>query len=160
MNRYYKIEDVYKIVDRFRKEIPEITISTDVIVGYPTETDKDFQETITAINKINPAFINISRFGMRKNIEAQKYKDILSRTKKERSRIVTKTFEDNILRNNKEEIGKEKEIIITEIGKNNTMIGKTNNYLSVVIDEKVKIGSKIKVKIIDSDKYYLKGIVL
>lgn len=160
MNRYYTIEDVYDIIEKFKKEIPDISIGTDIIVGYPTETENDFQETIDFIKKIKPNFINLSRFGMRKNIEAKKYKDLISRTKKERSRKVTKIFEDYLLDKNKEEIGKEKEIIITEIGKNNKYIGKTNNYLSVVIDENVKIGQKVKVKIIDADKYNLKGTIL
>jgi MiaB-like tRNA modifying enzyme len=160
MNRYYTIEDVYDIIEKFKKEIPNISIGTDIIVGYPTETEEDFQETIDFIKKIKPNFINLSRFGMRKNIEAKKYKDLISRTKKERSRKVTKIFEDYLLDKNKEEIGKEKEIIITEIGKNNKFVGKTNNYLSVVIDENAKIGQKLKVKIIDADKYYLKGKIL
>lgn len=160
MNRYYTIEDVYTIIDKFKKEIPEISIGTDIIVGYPTETEEDFKETIKVIKKIKPNFINLSRFGMRKNIEAEKYKDLISRTKKERSREITKIFEKYILEKNKQEIGKEKEIIITEIGKNNKFVGKTNNYLSVVIDENAKIGQKLKVKIIDADKYYLKGKIL
>jgi MiaB-like tRNA modifying enzyme len=160
MNRYYTIEDVYTIIDKFKKEIPEISIGTDIIVGYPTETEEDFKETIKVIKKIKPNFINLSRFGMRKNIEAEKYKDLISRTKKERSREITKIFEKYILEKNKLEIGKEKEIIITEIGKNNKFVGKTNNYLSVVIDENAKIGQKLKVKIIDADKYYLKGKIL
>ncbi len=160
MNRYYTIEDVYTIIDKFKKEIPEISIGTDIIVGYPTETEEDFKETIKVIKKIKPNFINLSRFGMRKNIEAEKYKDLISRTKKERSREITKIFEKYVLEKNKLEIGKEKEIIITEIGKNNKFVGKTNNYLSVVIDENAKIGQKLKVKIIDADKYYLKGKIL
>jgi MiaB-like tRNA modifying enzyme len=160
MNRYYTIEDVHTIIDKFKKEIPEISIGTDIIVGYPTETEEDFKETIKVIKKIKPNFINLSRFGMRKNIEAEKYKDLISRTKKERSREITKIFEKYILEKNKLEIGKEKEIIITEIGKNNKFVGKTNNYLSVVIDENAKIGQKLKVKIIDADKYYLKGKIL
>jgi tRNA A37 methylthiotransferase MiaB len=157
MNRYYKIEEVYTIVKEFRKEIPLISFATDLIVGYPTETEDDFKETLKAIEEIKPDFVNISRYGTRKNIEANKYKDLSGTIKKERSRIVTEVFEKIALENNKKFVGFEKEIIINEIGKNNTAVGKTEEYKSVVIKKPLKIGFKAKVKLIKAEKYYLLG---
>ena len=62
MNRKYNAEDFAKIIIKFRKEIPEITISTDIIAGFPTETDSDFNETLNLLNKTKPDIINISRY--------------------------------------------------------------------------------------------------
>lgn len=157
MNRNYTIEDVYEIIKYFRKEIRDITISTDVIVGYPTETDKQFLETIKAIKKIKPVFVNISRFGQRKGIDANKYKDLSGNIKKERSRKLTKLCEEISLNENKKEKNKIKEILIIEKGKNNSYVGKTNDYKSVVVFKKLVLGKKYKVKIIDANNYYLTG---
>lgn len=160
MNRHYLIEDAEKIISEFRKEIPDITIATDIIVGYPTENENDFLETLLIIKKIKPDIINISRYGARKNIEANKYKDLPGNTKKERSRITTNLFEEIALENNKKFIGQIKKILVTEKGKNKTMVGRTDEYKSVVIKEKIEIGQKIQVKIKEADKYYLIGEII
>jgi len=62
MNRNYDVKDFMKIINEFRKEIPDITISTDIICGYPTETREDFEKTIEIIKKIKPDILNISKF--------------------------------------------------------------------------------------------------
>ncbi len=160
MNRYYKIEDAFKIITEFKKNIKNITIATDIIVGYPTENNKSFKNTLKVIKKIKPDIINISRFGQRKNIEANKYKELSGTIKKERSRQITNLFEKICFENNKKYLNKTKEILITEKGKNNSMIGKTNEYKSVVVFENINIGEKIKVKINKVDKYYLLGNIL
>ena len=67
MKRHYKIVDVMKIIKRFKKEFPEMHICTDVIVGYPGEIEKDFQETYNIIKEISPETINISKFWPRQN---------------------------------------------------------------------------------------------
>jgi threonylcarbamoyladenosine tRNA methylthiotransferase CDKAL1 len=160
MNRGYTINEVRYIIKTFKRKIKNITIATDLIVGYPTETNSNFNNTLKLIREIKPDFINISRFGQRKNIEANKLKDLSGTIKKERSRKLTEVFENIILKKNKKEIGKIKEILITEIGKNKTSVGKTNEYKSVVIKAKIQIGTKLKVKIIAADKYYLLGEII
>lgn len=87
MKRQYKVEDFIKIIEKFRKKFPLISISTDVIVGYPTETEEDFNETFELIAKIKPDFLNISRYGKREGTEAAKLKmldarEVMKRTKK------------------------------------------------------------------------------
>lgn len=160
MNRNYKIKDVLKIINAFKKEIPNISIATDVIVGYPTEKEKNYENTLKIIKIIKPDFLNISRFGMRKNIQANKHKDLSGTIKKERSRKLTMIYEKIAFENNKKYLGKTKEITITEKGKNKTMVGKTEEYKSVVLQEKVTLNQKIKIKVIKTDVYHLTGKVL
>jgi MiaB-like tRNA modifying enzyme len=62
MNRGHTVEEFLEVVDAFRKEIPEITIETDIIVGYPTETEEDFEKTVDLLKTFNPDVVNISRF--------------------------------------------------------------------------------------------------
>ncbi len=92
MNRNYKVEDFKRVVKEFRKNISRINISTDVIVGYPTETEKDFQETLKLIREVKPEVLNISRFSSRPKTAASKLKQINSGEVKKRSKILTEEF--------------------------------------------------------------------
>ena len=62
MKRNYSISTFKNIIRKFRSNIPDITLSTDIICGYPDETDEDFEETIKLIKEIRPDVLNISRF--------------------------------------------------------------------------------------------------
>jgi len=158
MNRYYTKKEYLDLILYFRKNIKDITIATDVIVGFPTETEKDFSKTLDIIKKCKFDVSNISRFGQRKGIDANKYKDLHGRIKKERSRIVTELCAKIAFENNKKLIGKTKEILLTKVGKNNTFIGRTNEYKQVVVSKgKAKLGQKLKVKIIGAKTGYLLG---
>jgi MiaB-like tRNA modifying enzyme len=74
MKRQYGTEDFSKIVDAFKERFPSLTLSTDVIVGYPTETDEDFKKTLGAISKVKPNILNISKFWAHEGTEANKLK--------------------------------------------------------------------------------------
>ncbi len=97
MNRNYKVKDFKKIVKTFRKQINGITISTDLIAGYPTESEKDFEKTMKFMKKIKPDVINISRFGSRPGTLASRLKQLPSEEVKERSRILSQLLQ--VLRN-------------------------------------------------------------
>jgi MiaB-like tRNA modifying enzyme len=157
MNRFYNIEDVFDIIKEFRKEIPEITIATDIIVGYPTESEEEFQNTIEVIKKLKPDVVNISRFGQRKRIEANKHKDLLGAIKKKRSRELTILCRKISLNNNKLFLNTEKEVLVTEVGKNNTVMARTVEYKPVGIKGNYPIGTKLKVKIINYKANFLIG---
>ena len=85
MRRGYKVADFLEIVETFRREIPNIYISTDIIVGFPTETDKDFEETIKLVEKVQPEKVNISKFYPRPDTAAKKMKQLPTEIKKQRS---------------------------------------------------------------------------
>lgn len=158
MNRYYTKKEYLDLINYFRKNIKDVTIATDVIVGFPTETEKDFLKTIEVIKKCKFDIVNISRFGQRKGIEANNYKDLNGRIKKERSRVVTKLCFEIALENNKKLIGKTQEILLTEPGKNNTLIGRTKNYKQVVVPKgKLLLGKTQKVKITTAKQGYLEA---
>ncbi|MEW6063114.1 MAG: tRNA (N(6)-L-threonylcarbamoyladenosine(37)-C(2))-methylthiotransferase [Nanoarchaeota archaeon] len=92
MNRKYTVQEFKKIVTEFRKNIPNLTISTDIILGYPTETKKDFQQTINLIKQIKPEVLNISKFSPRPGTKTAKLKLLPTQEVKRRSVITTKIF--------------------------------------------------------------------
>ena len=95
MGRTHTIKDFKEIVKQFRKEFHNFNIDTDIIVGYPTETEEDFQETLKLIKEIKPEVLNISMFSSRPNTKASKLKQLNSEIIKDRSRRLTKIKKEN-----------------------------------------------------------------
>ncbi|MEI8364338.1 MAG: tRNA (N(6)-L-threonylcarbamoyladenosine(37)-C(2))-methylthiotransferase [archaeon] len=160
MNRFYSTKEIEIIIDYFRKIHPTITIATDVIVGFPEETETEFENTINFIKKIKPPLINISRFGKRKGIEANNLKDLHGQVKKERSRILAIVAKDIARKNSTLFVGKVKIVLVNEINtKKNEFMGKTEEYLPVIIKsnkaKNIKLGDILKLKIKAAKEYYL-----
>ena len=161
MNRKYSVDDFLKILKRFRDKFYDITLSTDIIVGFPTETEEQFQNTIDLIKNVKPDITNITRFSARPFTKAKDMKgrvrtDIVKKRSKKLTDICSKLSEEKNLKH----IGKKYKILITERGKNNTFVGRNNNYKPVVIKEKVDIGDFISVKINDAASTYLVGSII
>ena len=161
MNRKYTIEDFLDIVTKFKDTYPNITVSTDIIVGFPSETNEQFQETIDLIQKIKPDITNITRFSARPFTKAKTMKGrIKTEIVKQRSKKLTDICSKISKENNTQHIGKKYTILITEKGKNNTMVGRSENYKPVIIKQKVKIGDFVNVEIIDAESTYLVGSII
>jgi len=88
MRRGYVVADFEKIVAEFRAEIPDIIVSTDVIVGFPTESEEDFAATVELVKRTRPEKVNISKFGARPGTDAAKMKQLDVKVVNERSRIL------------------------------------------------------------------------
>lgn len=94
MKRNYTIEEFENIINKFRKAIPGISISTDIIVGYPTETAEDFQETVDLVKKLKFEVMNISKFASRPRTLASRIKQLPSQLIKQRSVELTKVYKE------------------------------------------------------------------
>ena len=92
MKRIHTVESFREAVKKFRSEFPGITVATDVIVGYPTETEEDFQETCSLIKEIRPEVLNISTFSSRPGTKAATLMQLSSQIIKERSRRITNLY--------------------------------------------------------------------
>ncbi|MBI2653205.1 tRNA (N(6)-L-threonylcarbamoyladenosine(37)-C(2))-methylthiotransferase [Candidatus Woesearchaeota archaeon] len=157
MNRQYKAEDFIKVVEAFRKEIPEITISTDIIVGFPSETEQQFEDSLNLLKKIKPDVLNLSRYAAREGTIAAKMKQLATNTLKDRSRMMTKIYKEIALSNNKKWVGWQGKILIDEKGKNDSWVGRNYCYKPVVIKGDFKLGDEIQVKITDATSFDLRG---
>jgi MiaB-like tRNA modifying enzyme len=145
MKRTYTAKDYLDIVEEFRNNIPGITISTDIIVAYPTESEKDFKETLKILEKSKPEIVNISRFWPRPGTPAARLKPLPSQVAMKRSKQVKELCNRIGLERNKNYVGKKLRVLITEAGKNTTMKGKAENYMQVITKKEAKIGQSIEV---------------
>jgi len=151
MNRGYKVEDFLEVVEKFRKDFPQLTLSTDVIVGFPSETEEDFRKTIELIEKIRPDVVNISKFGSRVGTEAAKMKQLEAKIVNERSSKLHKIVKQSVLEKNRKWVGWEGEILVDEIGSKGSFVGRNFSYKPIVIKAKENIlGKFVKIKIIDA----------
>jgi len=158
MNRKYTIDDFLFIVKKFRDTYPKITISTDIIVGFPTETNDQFICSIKLIKKLNPDIVNITKYSARPYTKA---KTMNGRVKtdivKERSKILTNICMSILKEKNSQHIGRKYNVLIIKKGKNNISIGRTGNYKSVFLSEVIDIGLSIPVEITNATTTHLVG---
>lgn len=157
MNRNYKIEEVYYIIDKFREAFPEIHISTDVITGFPSETQEDHKKTLEAIKKIKPETINISKFWPRSGTKASEFEEqINSEIKKQRAIELAKLHKDICIENQKRFIDKEFRVLVDQKGFNNTFLARDENYkLFAVITDKKILGKLLNIKVKKTTPHYL-----
>lgn len=156
MNRIHKVEDFESIISRFKKEIPDISISTDVIVGYPTEDDEAFQDTVNLIKKIKPDFLHISKYMHRPGTISSSLNEIDHETMKKRSKLLANIKSDIALENNQKLVGTHQRVLVTNKGSKGGFVGRTDNYKTVIIDD-ATLGSYMDVVITDAKSTYLKG---
>jgi len=158
MIRKYTVSDVIRIIDQFRDRYPEIVIATDIIVGFPTETDRQFEHTVDFLKSVKPDITNITRYSARPYTKAKAMRGrIKTEIVKKRSKILTELCSNLSLENNLNNVGKKYTALITEEGKNNTMVGRAENYKPVVIKEQVNIGEFLPVIIESAAPTYLVG---
>jgi len=158
MNRGYTVKDFTHLVDQFRETIPTLTLSTDVIIGFPTETDEQFDHTFQLLQQIKPDIINITRFSARPLTTAKKMKGrVPTHVVKERSKQATEICSKLSYEKNKQHLRKTYPVLVTEPGKKGTVTARTDSYKQVVLTEPVPIGSFVDVKIIDATSTYLVG---
>ena len=161
MNRKYNVDDFLNIVNKFRKYYQDITISTDIIVGFPTENNFQFQNTIDLLNKVKPDITNITRYSARPFTKAKTMKGrVKTELVKARSKILTELCKDISKQKNKKYIGKKFIALITEEGKNNTFMGRIENYKPIIIKDKVELGKFIPVKVEEAASAFLVGSII
>ena len=163
MNRKYTKEQYLALAEKMRKEIPDILFSTDIIVGFPGETEEDFENTLDVVRKMNYEQIFMFIYSRRVGTVADKMENqIPEEIKHKRFERLKKLYDDNVSKNNEKFIGKVEKILVDGESKNNeNMFTGRNDANKVIIFEGSKdlIGKMINVKITEEHKWYLKGEV-
>lgn len=160
MNRPYTTEEFFERVQWIRKEVPGISISTDLIVGFVGETEEEYELTRRFLWDVRFSFIHVFPFSSKSGTVASRMKEhIASDIKKARTKEVL-----NISKNLKTEymstfIGKEVEVLIEKAWENGCM-GHTSEYIEVQLNQRIEPGTLVKAIgiAINEDKLYGKGV--
>jgi len=151
MNRRYTKEQFIDLVNKIKKEVPEVTISSDIITGFPSETEQDFEETVDLIKKCRFERINIAEYSPREGTIAYKYfkDDVPKRIKNKRLQHIMEIQKKINLEENKKYLGEILTIIQEgKAGKDNTYMGRTiNNKLVIYKSQDQLNGQFLNIKI-------------
>ena len=159
MRRGHSISQYMDIVSKFKNEIPDITLAVDIIVGYPTESDEDFDETVKLLEEIKPSLIHLSKYQHRKGAISSSLKEIPHATMKKRSKFLSEIKSKITEEENKELVNTIQKVLVVEEGSKGGFIAKTNSYIPVIVDN-VDLGSFVDVKITEATATYLKSELL
>jgi threonylcarbamoyladenosine tRNA methylthiotransferase CDKAL1 len=157
MGRKYTADDVIGIVSAFRRRNPDITIATDIIVGFPGEEEEDVQATLDLLAKMLPAKINITRYSRRPGTQAAALKDHIDRVKKERSRAIQRHAVGIYRQLNRPLIGSSHQVLVTERIKPGTVFARTDTYTGIVLNQDLQIGSELTARITGDRTYFFVG---
>lgn len=157
MRRENTREEFLGLVRAFREKFPGMCIMTDIIVGFPTESEEDFLETMQMLREAQLDRVNVSRFSPRPFTAARKMKQLANSVVKRRTVECAAACKKITEEKNREWIGKEMQITITE--KVKTLNGRDENYRQVALPAsfKGKIGQKVRVKIVGAQFSCLLG---
>lgn len=158
MNRKYTIEEYKNIINKIRNVRPDINFTTDLIVGFPTETEEDFIETYNNLKDIKFSKIHTFPYSKRNNTKAADMEQVDEKIKKERVNIILKL--SNELENNYYKLFKNKTLkVLIEETKDNVSIGHTDNYIKIFIEQKLLHNTFYDVKIQEIVNNEVKGII-
>ena len=164
MGRRYKKEEYLKLFNNIKNKIPNVAVTTDIIVGFPNETDEDFSETLDVVNKCqyDGAFTFI--YSPREGTPAAKIKDSISMDIKEkRLHELNEIVNSYSLMNNKKYLNKEVKVLVEGISEKNKdkVYGYTETMKLVnIVGSKELIGKIINVKITEAKSFSLDGEVI
>jgi len=161
MNRHYTIKEYKNKINKLRNKIPGIAISTDVIVGFPGETKKHFENTVKLFRDVKYDMAYINKYSARAGTVAAKLKDNVSVVeKKRREKFLTKVLKQIALGKNKKTVGKETIVLFNE-NRGDNYFGKDEHYKTVKVrSDKNIIGKLIKVKITKARPFILEGKIV
>lgn len=166
MNRRYDRETYAKIVEKVRKMVPDVTITSDFIAGFPGETEEEFVETLTAIDEFELDYSNVAAYSPREKTVAAKWVDkfIPEVVKDERFQRLNQKVQENCLKSNLKYVGREMEVLVENFYEHKGKMintGKTRNFKTVHIACDTDLtGEFVNVKISGAKTWYLKGEII
>jgi tRNA A37 methylthiotransferase MiaB len=157
MERGHTIADFKRVVDVFRQTFAEVTLSTDFIVGFPTETQDDFLATMRLLRQVSPIKVNITRFSPRMGTKAFDLEPVIGRDTKERSRMLTAEHHRVAYERNLQSLGRTYAALAVERGKNQSTILYSDSYRPIVVEQSLPLGVRYKVRATGATPTYLIG---
>lgn len=164
MNRVYTKEQYLELVEKMKERIPNVKFSTDIIVGFPGETEEDFEDTLDVVRKVKFEQIFMFIYSRRKGTPADKMKNqVPEEVKHKRFDKLKALYEEILKQNNDEYIGTTENILVEGYSKTNDKLltGRTDTNKVIVFEgDSSLIGKTIPIKIISEHMWYLRGEVI
>lgn len=156
MKRGHTARTFKEIVKKLKSRFGEFTISTDVIVGFPSETEEDFQRTVQLLDETKPDVVNLSRYSARPGTDAAEWKQIDVGEVKRRSKVIFEQISEISIDNNKKWIGWKGKVLFDE-KTDDGVKGRNYAYKPIFVQNKVDIGQSHIVEITDATVNTLLG---
>ncbi len=156
MKRGHTVETFKNVVKEFRTKFGPFTISTDIIVGYPTETEEDFQETVKLLKETRPDIINLSRYSQRPGTVASEMPQLDTVEIKRRSKQITDIVNNISLENNKKWIGWKGKVLFDE-DTDGQIKGRNFAYKPIFVKNGAKLDQICTVSITNATNHSLIG---
>ena len=156
MKRGHTSETFREMVKKTKDRFENFTISTDIIVGFPSETEEDFQKTLTLLDETKPDVVNLSKYSARPGTDAAELKQIDAAEIKRRSKIIFEQINKISMESNKKWIGWKGKVLFDE-NTEEGIKGRNYAYKPISVQEKVNIGDSHIVEITDATRKRLIG---
>ncbi len=164
MNRKYTKEHFLTLVEKMKTRIPNVSFSTDIIVGFPGETEEDFLDTMEVVEKVKFSLVYMFCYSIRKGTRAERMENQIEESVKvERLQRLKALFEKLVLEENDKKVGTVHKILVEGLSKNNDKMytGRTiDNKIVVFEAEEKDIGTVKDIEIIENNKWYLTGKIV
>ncbi len=157
MQRRYRVADLEQIAADFRNEFPSLYLMTDLIPGFPGETEEDVRATIDLLYRIKPNKVNITRYSWRPYTMLPRSEDLPDRIKKDRSRLLLKHSTAIYHQLNKGWVGRTVPLVVTERIREGSVSARTPQYHNVILQEDLPLGFRCHALITGERTYYLTG---
>lgn len=152
MNRHYSVEEYREAVNKLRNNFPDISITTDIIVGFPGETDKEFNETYSFLEAVKLTKTHVFKYSVREGTRAAKLPNMVSPSdKEERSKKLLSLSDKNENEFINKNLGRSYKVLYEKKLENGSYDGYTPNYIRVVSDADQNIEDKILSTILEKN---------
>ena len=165
MNRKYTKEQYLNLAEKIKNKVEGVVLSTDIIVGFPGETDEEFEDTLDVVKKVNFEQIFMFIYSKREGTVAAKREDqVPEEIKHKRFEKLKELYESRVDENNEKYINTIQKLLIEDKSKNNDKMfeGRTQTNKVVIFEpnDTNEIGDIVSVKITEAHKWYLKGEII
>ncbi|MGB3340709.1 MAG: tRNA (N6-isopentenyl adenosine(37)-C2)-methylthiotransferase MiaB [bacterium] len=148
MNRQYNKSDYHQLVGKIRQMIPQATITTDIIVGFPTETEKEFEETVDMLHEMRFDDAYMYRYSARQGTKAFQYESLPERMIMTRLKKIIDIQSEIVKKKAKKMINRTYEVLFEGPAANRATRGKTRGNNDIIVEQEIKPGFLGKVIII------------
>ena len=157
MGRRYSVQNFEDIISAFRLAFPDITLMTDMIVGFCGETEENFTQSLELVKRLRPNKVNVTRYSARPFTPVASEKDFPDFVKKDRSRAMNSLAEQVYSGINQPRLNHRIPVIVTEKIRDGSVMARSAAYLGVVINEDLPIGHECLVVLKRDRKYFFVG---